>query len=80
MKTIATHEAKTHLSRYLKAVSEGETVVIARGQTPVAKLVPFSQPSQNTRPKVGQTMDKPMTVPDAALAPLGSDSLADWGL
>ena len=35
MKTIATHEAKTHLSRYLKEVSKAETIVISRGRNPV---------------------------------------------
>lgn len=34
------HEAKTHLSRLLKRVEAGERVVISRGGTPVADLVP----------------------------------------
>jgi prevent-host-death family protein len=81
MKTIATHEAKTHLSRYLKEVSEeGETIIISRGRTPLAKLVPFSDPKSKGRPKVGQTMDKRMAVLDEALAPLDSSSLEEWGI
>lgn len=39
---VSIHEAKTHLSRLLRSVAEGEEVVIARGAEPVAKLVPFS--------------------------------------
>lgn len=37
-KTVSVHEAKTHLSRLLREVEAGETVVICRGQTPVARL------------------------------------------
>lgn len=38
------HEAKTHLSRLLKQVEAGERVVISRGGTPVADLVPHEGP------------------------------------
>jgi len=37
------HEAKTHLSRLLKRVEDGERVVISRGGTPVADLVPHAR-------------------------------------
>jgi prevent-host-death family protein len=33
------HEAKTHLSRLLQRVAEGEEVTIARAGVPVARLV-----------------------------------------
>lgn len=33
------HEAKTHLSRLLMKVAEGEEIVIARSGEPVAKIV-----------------------------------------
>ena len=33
------HEAKTHLSRLLQKVAEGEEVVISRAGVPVARLV-----------------------------------------
>ena len=35
------HEAKTHLSRLLAEVEQGEEVVIGRAGKPVARLVPF---------------------------------------
>lgn len=35
------HEAKTHLSRLLAKVKEGEEIVIARNGQPVAKIVPI---------------------------------------
>ena len=34
------HEAKTHFSKLLDAVLEGETVLITRNGVPVAELVP----------------------------------------
>lgn len=35
------HEAKTHLSRILDEVGEGEEVVISKAGEPVAKVVPL---------------------------------------
>jgi prevent-host-death family protein len=35
------HEAKTHLSRLLLEVQEGKTIIIARANKPIAKLVPI---------------------------------------
>ena len=40
MKTVNTHEAKTHLSRLLRRVAAGESVVIAKSGKPIARLVP----------------------------------------
>lgn len=39
MTTVNVHEAKTHLSRLLRRVADGEEVVIARAGKPVARLV-----------------------------------------
>lgn len=38
---VSVHEAKTHLSRLLARVEEGEEIVIARGSTPIARIVPL---------------------------------------
>lgn len=43
------HEAKTHLSRLLQKVREGEEVIISRAGVPVAKLVAVPQ-KQEVRP------------------------------
>lgn len=40
MKQVNVHEAKTHLSHLLAYVEKGEEIVIARGNKPVARLVP----------------------------------------
>lgn len=78
MKTVATNEAKTHLSSLLQEVIEGETVVISRGRKPLAKLVPYDLPVE--RPKVGEMMDEPFSVSEEALQPMGKDELRSWGL
>lgn len=39
MLEVSVHEAKTHLSRFLDAVADGEEVVIHRHGKPVARLV-----------------------------------------
>lgn len=43
------HEAKTHFSKLLARVSEGEEIIIARNGKPVARLVPMS-PEPKERP------------------------------
>jgi prevent-host-death family protein len=42
MRTVKVHEAKTHLSRLLERVEKGEEITIARGNVPVARLVPVT--------------------------------------
>jgi prevent-host-death family protein len=37
------HEAKTHLSRLVERAEHGEEIIISRGGTPVAKLVPLTR-------------------------------------
>lgn len=78
MKMVATNEAKTHLSALLNDVSRGETVVIARGRKPLAKLVPYEVRAE--RPLVGEVMDELMSVPDEAMRPLNREELRGWGV
>lgn len=42
-KSVNVHEAKTHLSRLEKRVMAGEEIVIAKANTPVARLVPYDK-------------------------------------
>ena len=44
------HEAKTHLSRLLDRVSQGEEIVIARAGRPVARLVPAREQPERREP------------------------------
>lgn len=43
------HEAKTQLSRLIERAEAGEDVVIARGRTPVVRLVPVHAPAVERR-------------------------------
>ncbi len=79
MKTITTHEAKTHLSRYLAAIEQGEEFIIARGKKPIALLSPIPQEVPvRTRPKVGETIGTFVSIPDSVFAPLTEEELKVW--
>ena len=41
---VTIHAAKTHLSALVARAEAGEEIIIARGKTPVAKLVPLHPP------------------------------------
>ena len=56
MEIVNVHEAKTHLSRLLQRVEQGEEIVIGRAGSPAAKLVPY-RPSRGPR-KGGQWKGK----------------------
>ena len=43
MTKVNIHEAKTHLSRLLSLVAQGEEVIIARAGEPVARLVKYQE-------------------------------------
>lgn len=66
------HQAKTELSKLLLEVERGGQVVIARGGTPVAKLVPFPAAAVKTlrtdtwkgRIRMAADFDAPMTAQD----------------
>ena len=53
METVNIHEAKTHLSRLLAHVSEGETVVICRAGKPIATLVKHEVEAAPVRRRLG---------------------------
>ena len=79
MKKITTHYAKTHLSRLLKDVQQGEEIIILNGQTPAARLIAVS-PNSVRRPAVGTVTSKPVTCAEDAFVPLGEAALKEWGL
>lgn len=49
-KPVTIHEAKTHLSRLVAEAEAGREIVLARGNKPVAKIVPL----EPVRPKQRQ--------------------------
>ena len=71
VKTVNVHEAKTHLSRLLRQVAQGQEVVIAKAGRPVARLVPVSEPK---RVRLGTDRGL-FEVPDDFDEPLPDDLL-----
>lgn len=73
------HEAKTHLSRYLHRVQEGETLLLCKNGVPVAQIIPLSK---ELRPKkrlmgLAKGLGK---VTDKFFEPLTDDDLPGMGL
>ena len=79
MKTVTTHEAKTHLSRLLREVQAGETIIIRSGPVPVAQLSALG-PGGRVRPAVGTVTSPPVRYAPDAFAPLTDEQLREWGL
>ena len=52
MRTVNVHEAKTHFSRLIDAAHAGETIVVAKGGKPWARLVPLETPPPRRQPGV----------------------------
>lgn len=71
-RTVNIHHAKTHLSRLVEEVSEGEEIVIAEAGRPVARLVPLEAPAQKRR--LGPLKGR-FTVPAEFDAPLPDEVL-----
>ena len=47
MKTVNIHEAKTHLSRILGEITEGETYIICKNGEPLAQLTGYVPPKRS---------------------------------
>ena len=45
MEVVNVNQAKTHLSKLLKVVEQGQEVVIGRSGVPIARLVPWIKPA-----------------------------------
>ena len=61
------HEAKTHLSRYLAKLKQGEVIVLCKRNTPIAEIRPLPAARRKRRP-VG--LAKGFKVPKAFFEPL----------
>ena len=53
MRTVNMHEAKTHLSRLVKAAADGEPFIIARAGKPVVKVVALDAPEAGATRRIG---------------------------
>ncbi len=65
------HEAKTHLSRLLERVKNGEEIILAKAGKPYARLVPLAQGTRELGFVAG-------TVPESFFEPLPEDELDAW--
>jgi len=72
--TISVHLAKTHLSQLLARVEAGELITIARGRTPVAKLVPIAPKAKR---EFGAMCGK-ISIGPEFFEPLPEDELDRW--
>jgi prevent-host-death family protein len=73
-RTVNVHEAKTHFSRLIDAAHAGETIVVAKGGKPWARLVPLEPATPRRQPGVlaGRISLPPVEV---LLEPLPEDEL-----
>ena len=72
MTTLNIHAAKTHFSKLIEEVEDGEEVIIAKAGKPIARLVPIEKTG---RRKLGVLAGR-LTVPDDFDAPLPEEVLA----
>lgn len=78
MNPVNINEAKAHFSEYLAAVEAGETVVIARRNKPIAKLVPIGPDEARERPRPIGLAKGMGHVGEAFFSPMSEEELADW--
>jgi antitoxin (DNA-binding transcriptional repressor) of toxin-antitoxin stability system len=70
------HEAKTHLSRYLDRLLEGESIILCRRNVPIAEIRPLPKERQGKRP-IGLAAGKFEISPDF-FKPLPDDVVASF--
>ena len=73
---VTIHAAKTTLSKLIARAHAGEEVVIARGDVPVARLVPIAT-AELPRRKPG-TLRGTVTIGRAFFEPLPDDEVDAW--
>jgi len=73
------HEAKTHLSKYLQQVLEGETIILCKNDVPIAQITPLqgSKESKKRRIGVAKGMGR---VEDSFFESLTDEELPGFGL
>lgn len=74
MRTVNIQDAKTHLSRLLRAVESGEEIAIARAGQVIARLVRADEPGGR---RLGGFVGE-VRWDDDAFAPMGDAEAARW--
>lgn len=69
------HEAKTHLSRYLSALENGETILLCKRNIPIAEIRPLPKTPAQPRP-LGLAADRGVELPTAFFESLPAEVLA----
>ena len=70
------HQAKTNLSRLIEEAEKGKEVLIARGKTPVAKLVAMGRGHKQRTP--GKFKHR-IAIKASFFAPMSAAELKGWG-
>lgn len=78
MKPVTIHAAKTHLSRLIAKACAGEEVVIARGKTPLVRLVPMTRSKEIPHGRIFGAAKGLAHLDDAFFDPLPEEELALW--
>ena len=65
------HEAKTHLSRYLARLKQGESIILCRRNVPVAEIRPLP-PSRGKKRPIGLARGT-ATLPPSFFEPLPAE-------
>ena len=68
------HDAKTHFSKLVARVEDGEEIVIARGGRPCARLVPLAPQTPTLATMKGRWPE----LADEFFEPLSGDDLDAW--
>jgi antitoxin (DNA-binding transcriptional repressor) of toxin-antitoxin stability system len=71
------HEAKTHLSRYLRRLESGETILLCRHNRPIAEIRPLSAAKRKAR--VFGLDDGKITLGPEFFEPLDPETLKYFG-
>lgn len=75
MKSVNIQEAKTHLSRHLRRVRQGETLIICDRNTPVAELRPLA-PSRGPKRPLGVLRGSVVQMAESFNDPLSDEEMA----
>jgi prevent-host-death family protein len=75
MRSVTVHEAKTNLSKLIEQACRGEEVIIARGTTPVVRLVPVGDVPGRRQPGV---LRGKLRLGPEFFEPLPAEELSAW--
>lgn len=71
------HDAKTHLSRYLNRVREGQIITLCKNGKPIAQIIPFKQEKGDREFGLAKGL---IEIPDSFYDELTDDDFPGIGL